>query len=173
MYDKMRGWISESCPENLETFDASLNEPATSADIERLEATTGCPVLDEWRSVYETADGMGTTVFRFSPWRVMAIHEAVRSVQGYTGMEVVDELLTEFAWQSAWLPFAIDRSGDLICVNLRPASDAKSDDEQPYGISDRGDLFVHRHEENQILSISYTLIDWSEYWIEETLEFAR
>ena len=168
MYQAMRNWISENCPDNLQCFDESCNDPASPDQIEKLASALGTPMPDHIRSAFETANGTSKSILTFSPWRPISVEESIRIIEGYSGMSVIDEHINQVDWQRHWLPFTSDICGDLICLCVNPNADQNDVGGMPEPLFDDGQYFIHRGDENQVTPAQ----DWMDVWTEEIIERA-
>ena len=170
MIRKLEAWISQNEPSRTAEFKNSLNVPASDKALDELEAKVGEKLPAAFRECYLHADGMNVKGGA-TPWRLLSLSEICRILDAYTGMDVYDDLVTQFAWSRRWLPFAIDMTGDNLCLNLIPQEQLGGDG-QPYDLQHSGGVFVYRHAENVVKSYASDLSECIDCWIEDRVELS-
>jgi len=125
VWERIEKWFRAHVPNVLE----DLYEGASDNDIKALEAQWGVVLPNDLRAslqIYDGEDGLHSIA---APWLLFSLRQMALEVkdmrafaqnQTDTGEMEARGPVKSMLWNSAWVPFAGDGSGNLLCVDLDP-----------------------------------------------------
>jgi cell wall assembly regulator SMI1 len=150
----------------------SLPAGATAERLAELQAIAGVEVPAGVLASLARHDGSGEQGY-LANWRLLATDEIGRIYQALLGKPVTDDYLDRYPWKMGWLPLAIDRAGNLMCLNLDPDTDSDDDEVRqgvPLDFTALGEMFSLWQDENRVVPQYMTFEEWLEELVEEASE---
>lgn len=132
--DTIKALLANEYPE----LNASLNPPATEADISRLETTTGLIIPDELKQLYRLHNGESGNAGLFFGLPFISIDEALaewKALEGLAGstasmdsniISVPANHIKEQYINTRYIPISKDYGGNYIGIDLDPGPDGVS-----------------------------------------------
>lgn len=162
-WDRIEAWLAANAPGVL----ASLNPPATDADIAATEALVGRALPDDVRAAYRRHDGQADDggLFGASDWLPLARvrdewseWKAATDNGDFAGLtnDTDGRVISRDWWHSGWVPLALSGGGDSYCVDLAPGSD---------GTVGQVIEMIHDASDRPVLAASFS--DWLDDFAEE------
>jgi cell wall assembly regulator SMI1 len=155
-----------------QTIEELIGEPlpagATAEAVVALQTAVGLPLPLAYLASLARHDGTGSIFL--ADWRLLSVEETLRLYQALLGKSVVDDYLDRFSWKQGWLPLALDRAGNLMCLNLDPETDSDDDEVRlrvPLDLERIGELFSLWQDENRIVPQYMELEEWLEELTEQ------
>ncbi|HEY8400345.1 MAG TPA: SMI1/KNR4 family protein, partial [Cytophagaceae bacterium] len=93
-----------------------LNEGAPIFKIEETEKQLGVSLPDSIKNFYRIHNGVHQSNF-VGDWQILPLEKIEGIKRDITSLRVADEVLRRYNWNNRWIPFAVDTSGNIACVN--------------------------------------------------------
>lgn len=106
IWNFIEDWMQRNAPGLL----VKLRPPATEPHIQAAETALGITFPEEIKAFWSIHDGTDQTLF--GGWQFLSMQEIMRECQRNRTYEW---------WPVTWIPFASDRCGDYICMDLDSA----------------------------------------------------
>ncbi|HYO65816.1 MAG TPA: SMI1/KNR4 family protein [Archangium sp.] len=159
--DVRKAWrrIEDWMRENLPRFTKALQPPASPETIQQAEATVGVPFPSDLREFLSVHDGQSPDELEvFARWAPLSLERIVsiwqrseeRVQRGVIQTEDNPDIRIHGPvrprwWDRAWIPFAKDAEGDLLCLDLNPP---------PGGQHGQVILFIHDADKREVVAPS-------------------
>jgi len=126
VWARIEQWLSTNAP----PVQRDLLPPATDADIEALESQIKATLPSKFRESTMIHDGQKGRYRLAEPWVLLPLARMIIQVQRmsrtFSDANDEDEPETRGAvkpmwWNAAWVPFAADGAGGLLCFDFDPA----------------------------------------------------
>jgi len=78
-------------------------------------------------------------------------------LDGSIGLTVYDDNFKKFKWNPKWIPIALDKTGNILGLNVNPNDEEES---VPYGFYMLGGVFTYYHDEKRVEAPDMTFREW-------------
>jgi cell wall assembly regulator SMI1 len=132
LWDRLKSWLVQNAPELLETLQPGASEERIAA----LEKHFGATLPDDYRTFLQLCNGQAADAqfgfydgellstdnvkFQWDVWKKLL---DANTFSGYQSQP--QEGVKNDWWNSCWIPFTNDGSGNNLCLDLDPEGDGK------------------------------------------------
>lgn len=105
---------------NRPEFYASLNDGAKREDISELEKAIGAPIPELYKKLLMWKNGQAddSSLALQGMYLYMSCSNIISTIEMMRDLRENDESFDDATWNTLWLPFLDNGSGDNICIDL-------------------------------------------------------
>jgi len=135
---------------------------ATLEEIQNIEDFLSIEFPTSFKECYLIHNGLAQSRF-IDYWRLFPLKE-IKEIWTYCKkLSVSDDFSNEYKWNPKWIPFGSNMGGNIICLNLDPATEDAEN--VPEEFSRFGELFIYFQDEKRVTSQNVEFHEWFENFL--------